>query len=952
MKRPPSCTGCPFYDGGRADAFVPFVGPLNAQIVAIAESPGRDEVGKEEPLVGPSGFAFNTACRFAGIERSRTLIGNTILCRPPKPYDQKDPDWMAAISHCALKHTRPILDNTQPNAVILIGAAALLAHTGFRPVVTKIAGRTKTLNGIENVRGSAYRASELMPTMSPPLPKWGGRDPWIVPTIHPAFVLRGNQHLKPLLSMDFAKAIRLARGLSSESERSAKPDGPVPAKFDLHAEPTDVVYALKDLDAFGYDIETNESGAVTMIGLGAADGRVWVTRLAQGIRDLLSMSTADKTGHNIAFDIKGIASGVREPWFDTIVAAGLVQPALPKSLHETASIYGPDSYFYWKDLDKNDRTQFVAKKRYGLPDTFTDWDRFYNALDVWWTMRVRSALLEEMRELGLIELFRYTQMALMPELLKIERIGMPVDTGMAKKLRGEAREEIKRLEGVVDAKIKERLTSRVVEAQYTHDKLIEAQDAATMYPACQEHPEYAGKTKRSKCPTCFAIWKAVNPIYKSFAKDITNARNSISRAQEFKSGSADDWRWLLFAPKDKGGFGLKTKMKTKVGQKSSVGKDAIRGMLALANLDEDLRAILLARLHIAQLGSRLGKFLSPSVEGDGRMHPAYTLFKALNGRLTSGLDETDSDKPNSKHKINAQNYPEDCRRIVVARPGTEFISYDYSQIEAWTTAMGVWKVTGSRAYWDMLSTPGLDIHQMTADLMTRKMREMGGEERPIIRYQGKRIRHLWTYNGTAKVMAKILAGDGVTYEIAKAGEKALIELHPDVVEYKNARIRIVSRALIDRNPFGRICVFTVGKRGNELVVDDPNVPISWWPASTAHDIAKRAWLRLAERLKRWPGCNIINHMHDSFLFEIPEMDPAKRDEFINMVKMTMEEGVFVLSQWHPDGVPFVPRVEIEAGRNWGPWHEHDSKCKEDCRKPVNLDGLRKINARQEEVRPA
>lgn len=902
---------------------MPFVGGRDSRLACLAESPGEQEVIAEEPLVGRSGYAFNTALGIARIPREKVLIGNTILCRPPFAYEGNK-IWEAAIAHCGRAHVRPVLDEATPEVVILMGGAALLAFTGMRPFTRHAHGRSIPYNGIEAVRGSAYRASEILPP-SPAigLPKWGGGNPWLIPSLHPAYILRGNQHLKPLLAQDFDKAVRIIGGTGDFG-------GPKMADFELDAKAADVVYGLMGADAFAYDVETDEEDKVTMIGLGRQqDRKVWVTGLGEALRAFLATSLAEKGGHNIAFDLKAIGSPVAPPWFDTIIAAALVQPAMPKSLADCASIYGYDDYWYWKDLPYNPRTQQVARARLGLNDTFGNWERLYNALDVWWTMVVRKALLRGMRTYRLSELFRDTQMALLPELLKLERIGMPVDLEVARSLKAKAKWEVRRLEREVKGIVVARTVGRVMLAKRTLDAVN--QQAAGAIAAvkaalgCPQHHEYNGRTKRSKCPTCFRLWEALRPLMGDLTTATRKAQAAVIRAGEFNSGSAKDWKWLLYAPKDQGGFGFTSRVKTKNKDVSS-GKDAVRGMLALANLHDDARTVLRARLRIGQLESRIGKFLSPTIAADGRMHPSYSMYTALNGRFNSGIDETDADKPTSEYPINAQNFPEDCRRIVVAPAGRRFTSMDYAQIEAWTSAMAVWKTIGSRAYWDLLSTPGVDIHTMTAELIGKILGH------PIIRFQGKRIRHLWTYGGTKAVMAKILAGDGVTFEIARAGEKALEQMHPDIVEYKRVRIVNISRSLFDRNPFGRICFFTVGKRGSELTVDDPNVPLAWLPASTAHDIAKRAWLRLAKVLTNWPGCWIINHMHDSWLFETPDWDERQQGCFVADVRGALEFPVHELRTWTPDGESFVPRVDVTSGYNWGEFDEKNPQ--------VNPNGLR------------
>src|SRR3990167_9093895 len=101
-------------------------------------------------------------------------------------------------------------------------------------------------------------------------------------------------------------------------------------------------------------------------------------------------------------------------------------------------------------------------------------------------------------------------------------------------------------------------------------------------------------------------------------------------------------------------------------------------------------------------------------------------------------------------------------------------------------------------------------------------------------------------------------------------------MHPDIIDWQKAKTLAVSRRQTLRNAFDHLCHFTLtkakGRDGAEP--DEPNEVIAWTPASEAHDIAKRIWLRFRTRRKMggglWPEVKLINHAHDSFVFEIPD----------------------------------------------------------------------------------
>jgi len=62
---------------------VPGVGPKPAKIMFVAEAPGQHETEQSLPLVGPSGYLFNTWLARAGINRAECYITNVLWERPP-----------------------------------------------------------------------------------------------------------------------------------------------------------------------------------------------------------------------------------------------------------------------------------------------------------------------------------------------------------------------------------------------------------------------------------------------------------------------------------------------------------------------------------------------------------------------------------------------------------------------------------------------------------------------------------------------------------------------------------------------------------------------------------------------------------------------------------------------------------------------------------------------------
>ena len=77
-----NCETCKLYL--KCNGPVPSVGPLDAKIVIVAESPGGDEDVQGVPLVGDTGRLFNYMTRRVGLKRESLYLTNAVKCFPNK----------------------------------------------------------------------------------------------------------------------------------------------------------------------------------------------------------------------------------------------------------------------------------------------------------------------------------------------------------------------------------------------------------------------------------------------------------------------------------------------------------------------------------------------------------------------------------------------------------------------------------------------------------------------------------------------------------------------------------------------------------------------------------------------------------------------------------------------------------------------------------------------------
>jgi uracil-DNA glycosylase family 4 len=169
-----ACTKCPLAEGRTQVVFG--VGDPQASLLFVGEAPGRDEDLAGEPFVGRSGKLLDRLMfEEIGITRDQCYIANVVKCRPPQNRNPTPGE----IEAC-----RPYLEeqiaHLSPSVVVTLGnfATRLLLDT---------------TEGIRQLRGSVYpyRAGSL------------------VPTYHPAYVLRAGGEPMAEMRADFVRAKRL-----------------------------------------------------------------------------------------------------------------------------------------------------------------------------------------------------------------------------------------------------------------------------------------------------------------------------------------------------------------------------------------------------------------------------------------------------------------------------------------------------------------------------------------------------------------------------------------------------------------------------------------------------------------------------------------------------------------------------------------------------------------------
>jgi DNA polymerase len=158
-----ACTRCPLH-GERMNA-VPGEGVLDPLVMVIGEGPGADEDRRGLPFVGRAGKYLDKWLAAIDLDRTKNAyIGNIVKCRPPGNRDPRPNETEAC-----LPYLREQIDLIRPRAILSVGRIASGILIG-------------TSTGITNLRGRLFYYEGIP----------------LVPTFHPAAVLRNQDLRKPV----------------------------------------------------------------------------------------------------------------------------------------------------------------------------------------------------------------------------------------------------------------------------------------------------------------------------------------------------------------------------------------------------------------------------------------------------------------------------------------------------------------------------------------------------------------------------------------------------------------------------------------------------------------------------------------------------------------------------------------------------------------------------------
>lgn len=601
------------------------------RIVVLGESPGSVEVQEGLPFVGPAGRMLHALLREAGLNSGGVYLTNVISCQPPEDNFESF-EGQAAAKACA-----PGLE-AELTALAQRGAKVILAVGNVPMRALGIEGK------ITKNRGSVYVAVV------------GGKTFWVVPTYHPSFLIRGNQHQTPTVVGDIAKVMRIAA------------DGWKPPTEDFHMFPTiewleakteelcttpDVLRGL-DIEGFRRIVvvgiaETPEKGfSIPFLRQGGEE--YWPDFHQRGRAEKCLaklLETCLFVAQNAAYDF-GVFTDLGYKWrlpHDTMLLHHVYNPELPHDLGYISSQYADTPY--WKDI-------LLASEKVLLGhDDLTL--RTYNLRDAVVLLPIYQRLRDLVERQGTLSVYEQIERPLLRPVIALKHNGM--------RLISSRLPAWKDFVTVETASQKQRFKS-VVGAP------------PSMNPASLYHKRW---TFLGQAPENLAAKRAELAAYDEPGCKKKKTTKVYRELVEF----LETFDQVIPLPRLKG-----TYKRSDSGQwaldKQAFLKMAIMANAELAQIDryvrlpekfaaraDELRRMVRA-LEVygdyskwAKLGSTYTTF---KVEEDGRVHPSYLIHGTRTGRLAS-------------RGPNWQNLPPIVKHLFGPAPGNAFVLADFSNIE-------------------------------------------------------------------------------------------------------------------------------------------------------------------------------------------------------------------------------------------------------------------------------
>jgi uracil-DNA glycosylase family 4 len=830
----PNCGECPFAENGKPNRPVRGIGPGNAALIAVGEGPGRNEVSQGIPFVGASGKMLNRALGAVNVDRDTMWVTNATLCQPPP--GSSDSKKKKARECCAPRLQAELRSLPASIPILALGGVASQGFLGDKFSITKLAGSVHDID----VDGRGERA--------------------ILPTIHPAAILRGGDgaggaHAVDLLFWnllyDVSKIKRLAAGDAVRFSDDVAVEIESPAKahelvlmFAGHAR-TEKILAV-DVESVGtHDHLAIEPMFAKMTAIGLATPELAVSvpypllrpLTKKVIAALLADSTIDKVMHNRIYDTQVLARHgmpARGRVDCTLLMHHSAFPGLAHDLQRVSTQFfciGP-----WK-------AKFRADDNADVEELCV-----YNARDSLATARLRKPLRNCLKGSDSERTYDLdSRMAVIAE--RMSGVGVPI-----------SRE--------VNATMQARF-NKVLDETLSRVRAL-ATEPKTWEKFCDRLAAERAKRRRKKDPPDYIARHALRVV--ELEKEIEKGKF------EFSVSNADHIAAYLKAR------GVSLYHQTETGR-TSTKREVLEGLGHVAEVADivDFR-------EAQKMNSTFVAKLPHYMDADGRIHPIWSVNK-ITGRWGAEHPQV----MNWPKADPAKNRP-NLREQVVAPPGRIFVGADFAQLEARIIAM----FSHDKFLCEIFHN-NKDIHSEFARIVWPTFDNLPVDQRKRLRDMIKRPEYGALYGAAVQTMYEAVSKD---YPEVKLADLARMN---DIMKSKMTGVEawhqqllrdVAQKKEIRSAIYGRRRCFPLGNAEESTVY---NFPVQ----ATGADIMDTGLERLVPELP--PTAEVILQLHDAAVVECDEDDA---DKVSNLVTTC-------LSQEHTyEGMTIQYPADAEIGRSW------------------------------------
>ena len=879
-----SCTNCGL-SKSRIQV-VPGYGNWPSPVMFIGEAPGANEQrGFSRPFIGESGQLLREMCRNVGWDLDELYVTNTVHCHPPANRDPLG----AEVRACSPWVEREI-QLVDPEIIIPVGA---VAYRSFLP---------DEKSSITSIRGHLYKR-EL-----------GGKERWIMPTVHPAFVYRNTEIWKPLFEKDL-------RAAQYALKHGVLPDAPVPFRK-TKSEWDELLEGIKGVEKIGFDLEFDgpkdlrgfpTAWKADIVGIGVATGpgesfyhltpdpddarhKIEQLRGVLESKDIIKVVTNAKAEKHILRRY-GIEM---QNWRDTLLEAWLLGwlPTLgpvPLALKDGwQRVFGTEMIRISTLIGSGKSAIGMREATYADEDAVAE----YANQDPDASLRLHEFFSKEIEARGLEDLYHNIELPFTDIIIDMERRGMGFDPSSL----DESRELLD--EYLEESRIQFAGAIQPYVAGFSDDQL---RSMASDFLNKQNKPEQIAYMR--EYGYFDTEGKTKSALLADFLdeSDPTDLEELI--ADTFNPNSQKQVSALLYGEDLQGSIIPRPKRtpadRLPSADKVTLGEHAGHPVV---------RSILSRRAIFKVKGTYVVALPKHVDETDARIHSNISQTGTDTGRVSSSNPNLANIPARQRAEIPRVIDPKAIRRAFVANPGNLIYCFDLSQIEMRVQAYLADCLSMKEIFWsggDIHSNTTEGIFKTTEAALVTKLGDVAGKKKwAEYRYIAKMIGFGVLYGLTAQGLLARTPELDLTLEEAEAYIDGFFATYPEVAEYQKMVRAFVAQNHFFETEIGRRRYFPdVTAHDRKLraaaLRECTNFPIQGGAADYFKQCANEVEIA---RLAAGVETVLINQVYDELVME----GPAEELEILGLLVPPVMSGVATKI-----GMDIPVPVDFEYGPNWG-----------------------------------